>query len=212
MDIPRTSSTSLKYELARQFGAAFGKMNVNEPDFATKQQFPDHMRATEVRAMIGADIWNDLFTFTIVRNPWDRMHSLYFYRKKVEEIPADWTFREYVLRFAAANEFTPYFRYPPLRIAAADFIFDETGEAIVSTIIPFEDRHARIADIAQKIGIADLGTTHIQAATPDAASYLEAYDDETRQAVSLVWQRDITLFGYEFEKPGHWHFKESVNL
>jgi hypothetical protein len=38
-----------------------------------------HMPACQIRSLVGDEIWNSYFKFTIIRNPWDKAMSAFFY-------------------------------------------------------------------------------------------------------------------------------------
>lgn len=198
VDIPRTSSTAIRAELGRRHGPAYGKANVLEAEHAMAQVFTDHMTAAEMRAMIGPDAWDALYVFTVVRNPWDRTASLYHYRRKAGEIPADWPFADYVRRMVEADDTTPHFRFRPLRLGAAEFVLDETGLLLVDEIVRFEDRAAGMARVGARIGLPELGGVRAQAASPADQSYRALYDDATRDLVATRFARDAALFDYAF--------------
>ena len=119
IDIPRTSSSSIRAELGMRFGKAHGKMNVMETDYATAQIIPDHTTAKEVQTVIGRPKWDKIFTFTVVRNPWERTFSMYHYRKKRGNIPKEWSFRDYVLELSASTPETKYSQFYDLEMQNA---------------------------------------------------------------------------------------------
>src|SRR5207248_10065707 len=80
VDIPRTGSTSLKLALEQRFGSEFGKEYLRETGKRTPKVIRDHRTAIEVRNFLSPAVWERLFTFSIVRNPWDRCYSLFQYR------------------------------------------------------------------------------------------------------------------------------------
>lgn len=163
VDIPRTSSRSIKVELASHFGPAYGKTNLLEKEYKTKQLLPDHLTAHEVRDLVGEVAWQNIFTFSIMRNSWDRVLSHYHYCIKANEIPSRWTFKEYVSRRVDADADTPYFKYRPSRMGATEFIFDDNGNCLVDTIIKFEDdRSVSFAPIAERLNVPELGQLHLQ--------------------------------------------------
>ena len=98
IDIPRTSSTSLRVELGRIYGAPYSKSNTIEKEFAQPQGFPDHLPAIAMKNLLGNENWEKLFIFTLVRNPWDRTLSMYNWRVMVNNIPSSLDFRAYVIR------------------------------------------------------------------------------------------------------------------
>lgn len=198
VDIPRTSSSSIKSELGRKFGPAFGKKNVVETDFATDQLIPDHVPAREMRTLLGPSDWDQLFTFTFVRNPFDRILSLYHYLQKVQELPGSWSFSEFIDRFANADANAHIFGAPHIRLTACEYILDKDGTVLVDNVYRFEDRATGIAKVGARVGFPELGSLHIQKATPEGREYRMSYDDKSREQVTHFFRRDLSLFDYEF--------------
>ncbi|AXI56440.1 hypothetical protein C1J05_19745 [Sulfitobacter sp. JL08] len=198
VDIPRTSSSSIKAELGLHFGPAYGKANLIETEYATKQWLNDHVPAREMRTMIGKKYWQDLYTFTFVRNPYDRIASLYHYLRKRSEIPREWSFSEFVRRLLNANKKTEYFRFHGLRYGAADFVLGKDGTVLVENIFKYENRSDGIRQIADKLGLKEFGECHVQGASPVGQNYRIMYDDQTRELVSQRFATDLKLFDYRF--------------
>ncbi len=198
VDIPRTSSSSIRTELGRHFGIAYGKNNLIEREHATEQIFEDHVPASQMREIVGIEAWSKLYTFSVVRNPWDRTLSLYHYRKKMRQIPEAWRFPEYVKRLVDADESTPKFIDRVFRSSAADYVIDKEGVLLVDEIIRYEDRTAGLQRVARRIGLPNLGSVHLQAASPSGRCYRDMYDNTTRDLIGKYFARDVLLFGYEF--------------
>lgn len=198
VDVPRTSSTSIKAELGAHFGPAYGKANVIEGEHASAQLFRDHIPARVMRDMLGATSWDQIYTFGMVRNPWDRILSLYHYVRKRGRIPQDWDFPTYVRRLVDADSTTPHFSFHGFRRSAADYLTDESGTLLVDDVLRFEDRAAGLARVGARIGLPELGQLHLQSAGKAQGSYRDAYDEETRDLIAQRYASDIAMFGYQF--------------
>jgi len=199
VDIPRTSSSSIRSEFGERFGKAYGKKNVLEKGYDTPQIFADHMPAREMRSLLGNSIWNRIFTFTIVRNPWDRTYSMYNYRQKICKIPRDWSFRDYVFALENASCEAEFFRYHGHRYGASEYVLGDNGEIIVDFIAKYENRSHDLKLIASRIKLDNFGERHIQRATPKDKHYSGSYDTETREVIRRLYAKDIELFDYEFD-------------
>ncbi|MGI9319305.1 MAG: sulfotransferase family 2 domain-containing protein [bacterium] len=196
VDIPRTSSSSVRAELGRHFGPIYGKNNVMEKQHATQQTFGDHISAKRIRDFLGQDAWNEIFTFTIVRNPWDRIYSMYNYRKKLGRLPKDMEFRDYVLALSARNSL---FDFHGFYFGAWDYITDDNGEIMVDFVAKYENRAHDLKFVASQINIEHFGELSIQSASPKGAHYSNSYDPETREIISTLYEKDIALFKYKFD-------------
>lgn len=196
IDIPRTSSTSIRAELSRHFFLAYGKQNLLEKSHARFQLFPDHMPAIEMRDMLSHSVWDKIFTFTIVRNPWERIFSMYNYRKKKGSIPSSLSFRDYVFALKDYNNNKNLFKFKEYYYGCSDYILDEKENLIVDFIVRFENRADDLKVIASKINCDDIGNIHTQRATEK--SYIQFYDLETKKIIGNIYKKDIDMFKYKF--------------
>ncbi|MBE1282310.1 MAG: hypothetical protein GJ676_03265 [Rhodobacteraceae bacterium] len=169
-----------------------------EKDQAVPQLLPDHMTAQTMRDLVGRTAWANLYSFAIVRNPWDRVFSLFNYLRKENDIPEEWSFSEFVEHMVTADENSAYLSFHALRFGSADFVTDETGSLIVTKIVRFENRQSELREVAQRLQLPELGTAHLQSASPTGADFRSAYDAKTRDLVGERFKLDIELFNYEF--------------
>ena len=49
IDIPRTSSSSIKAELGRLYGSTYAKSNIHNKGYGSRSIFPDHLTAYKMR-------------------------------------------------------------------------------------------------------------------------------------------------------------------
>ena len=144
VDVPRTSSTSIRVELTKHFGLTNGKKHVIEQEHKVKKIFKSHMTDQTMQELLGSKNWNDLFTFSFVRNPWDPIYSMFCYRQKTNIIPDSWTFEDYILQLEGATTETEYFQHHVFRFGASDYIYDEDGNCMVDLVAKFEQRQEGI--------------------------------------------------------------------
>jgi len=139
------------------------------------------------------------FTFTFVRNPWERFLSEYFYIKKSctecdkTEFNLKYpTFREFVINngIACCNYAHDF---PQI-----DFVLSSNHNKLTNFVGRCEDLERDFGYVCDKIGIPPLKLPHRN--KTKHKHYTEYYDDETKQIVAEKYAKDIEYFGYEFGK------------
>ncbi len=200
IDIPRTSSSSIRVELGKYFGIPFGKNNIFETKLSSPYKlYHDHLPVKNIKRKLGSELWNQLFTFTFVRNPWDRIFSFYYYRKKCNEIPSDLTFREYILLLK--NKQLGKYGLPLNSHDyknCADYLLDDNNKINVNYVGKYETREKDLDTIAKKIGCNRIGDLHLQKATPHRINYTKYLDTEIIAIIERLYLKDITLFDYTY--------------
>lgn len=201
VDVPRTSSSSIKVELSKRFGKVYGKSGLLDKELETSNLIKDHRTAIYIRTLIGHKAWDRIFTFSIVRNPWDRILSLYHYRSRKGSIPTGMAFRDYVIELESSNCGTKGALHylPAHRYGATDYLLDEDGILLVDFVGRFEDRDQALKTISEKIGHRLPSDAKVQAARPDNKHYSHYYDDETKEVIARVFAKDLATFEYQFE-------------
>lgn len=148
--------------------------------------FYNHMCATEIQALIPAQMWDDYFTFCIERNPWDRIISLYYWRNREEPRPT-------VRDFLESDE------PDRLRTKGRD-LYTIDGEVVVDRILRYESLEEELEEVRQLLGIPvplELPRTKAQFRT-DRRPYQELLTPEEAQLVASRFDREIELLGYTF--------------
>lgn len=152
--------------------------------------FEPHVSALKVKKALGEEIYNKMFSFGFVRNPYDWQVSLYHYGKKQRK------HHQYELM----NSFSSFKEYIRWRVKCEvrlqkDFFCDLEGNKIVKYIGRFEDINSHIRNICDHIGI-DVVVGHYN--TTNHKTYDDYYDNETRGLVREVFKEDFEIFGYEY--------------
>lgn len=164
---------------------------------------PGHHMAADYLAIFGRRTFASYFTFTFVRNPWDRLLSAYTFlaRGGWDENDRAWSarhlspyrdFADFVRRGLDRPEIQGYTHFIPQH----EYVCDMHGRVLVKYVGYFETISRDFRAIGRRIGIeAELSFTNRGADT----DYREAYDHETRAIVARVYARDIEIFGYDFD-------------
>jgi len=174
--IPRTSGTSIEHFM--------------QDDMSKYKDIVKHSNAQELYNGVGKDKWKEYFKFSITRNPYDIVVSLYLARAfRSINIIAGKTFKYFL------NHYEPY----PWEHGFT--CFDYLNRDDLDHIGEFKKRDETIEIIKEKTGLHIDKSTRIQAIQAKQESpkhYTEYYDDETREIVTEKYARDIEYFGYKF--------------
>lgn len=166
-----------------------------------------HAFAKDIAAAVGDSIWNEYYTFSFIRNPWDRCVSAYFWIRKNRGIglgvPAVRTLFHNVNmyhssfdQFVRSDEFRALTKQRYLA-PMVDFLTDENGELMVDYVGRLEDFAAEIARIPPLSGASANLCSNTSKRKKDFWSY---YDDETKEIVAEIYKADIEMFGYTPDK------------
>ena len=146
----------------------------------------------ERRHEIGRKQFETYFKFGFVRNPWDRVVSLYE-RNETLQLRNKMSFDQFVewIQYSSSACVQP----SPHRYQL-DWFVDPNGTILADFIGKFEQLEADWAFVAQKLGV-NPELPHWRA-NPRARHYTEYYNDRTKQLVADKFRIDIEHFGYEF--------------
>ena len=93
------------------------------------EKFYSHITAWKVKKLIGKQMWNNYYKFTIVRNPWDQFISYYYWANKIEEQRSNINFKLFVKSNSKRFFSREFERYTKNQVSLLDkFIFFEKFE------------------------------------------------------------------------------------
>lgn len=142
----------------------------------------NHMSARVARRYTGE--WDGYFTFTVERNPWDRMVSAFCF--------ADYRGRRYgTLREFLHSEEVERFDNWPL------YTIDDT--VVVDRVIRYDRLAEELTEVSEKLGLPELELPRAKSGHRPSGPYQEWYDDYTRQRVAELFHREIDRFGWLFD-------------
>ena len=207
MHIPKTGGTSIRNALNQLIQAP---QPYTEKDMERK-----HMSAFLLRDKIYD--WDNLWKFTFIRNPYDRMVSYYTFYRMPRKVPylhstrkaaIEMSFPEWV-RWLKQKEFVRLGDHPPRKIPMwrrpqVDFIYNN-GIKLVDHICRYETLQDDYNYIANKLKLnqdPSIWKHHKVLRHDNRSNRLEDfrlyYDDESRSIVKWWFMRDIKEFNYTF--------------
>jgi hypothetical protein len=150
-----------------------------------KYKIKKHSKLSEYYDALGDEQFRNLYKFTCVRNPWDRMVSYYFTPTQKTETWNRKKFRETISK----------------AVSVADYLRLHNGEeasfANVDYIMKFENLVDDFRAVCEAINISP--PTLPQYNRSSREHYSKYYDDELRELVSARFAPEIERFGYTFE-------------
>ncbi len=149
-------------------------------------EFYNHMSAIKIKDHIENDQWNEYFKFTLERNPFDKLISLYYWRGGKEKYP---TILDFINSGLAA------------KIRGFE-LYTENSEVIVDKIYKFEELDFALSDFSEKIGLDEVLQLPERKAKGNVrknkSSYREILSSVERGWVEKTFARELTLFDYQF--------------
>lgn len=153
--------------------------------------FREHTTADQARRLLPRQVYNDLFKFAFVRNPWDLLVSYYHYLLRS-------TGHHRHRRVKRLGGFEDYVRYEARRgkFSQKQFLTDRRGNLLVDFVGRFESLATDFCYVCRVLGIS-AALPHVNR-TPHQ-DYRSYYDKRTIELVAWHFREDIELFGYEFD-------------
>jgi hypothetical protein len=191
--VSKTGGTSIRVAL-KKLGSLY---NVRVPHQMVKEWIDD----------IGEEEYSKKFTFAFVRNPWDRMASLFLHRylmKKGDILPE--SIKKEREKFDAWLEdiyfgVTRKLIMPKRRVRyytnQYNMISKLDGSIGVSYLGRFETLHADWQNICEQLGICSVLPFVNRSIRRD---YFHYYTKHGIEIVAELFDKDIEMFGYKFEK------------
>ena len=162
-------------------------------------KLPRHAKAICAYEMLPREVYDQLFKFAFVRNPWDLQVSSYHHikRERPHLMRGHEDFESF-LRWKLDPE-RPYQYHIDTSIERqSDYVVDLHGKVIVDFIGRFENLADDFAHICDRVGIKAPPLAHKRKAR-DRQSYQKYYTDETAALVAKHFKADIEMFGYSFD-------------
>jgi hypothetical protein len=163
-------------------------------------KLPRHARIIAAKEMLPRELFDKLFKFTFVRNPWDLQVSSWHHLKRerphlVEHLPDFESF----LRWKLDPE-RPYQYHVDTSIELqSDYLKDLDGTILVDFIGKYENLQEDYEEVCRRIGIKPPPLPHKRQAK-DRKGYREYYNEDLAKLVVEYFKEDIETFAYSFDQ------------
>jgi hypothetical protein len=197
---------------------------VKQEDYARNHdKYFNHMKPYRLKHMVGRDVWDEYFTFSIVRNPWDMLVSRFFWNKKgAAPMPGPMGVLKEVIaqplnpdrygklintlwrdlrgkRLKPDDTFEDFMKKLPSNVRNTPFYFDSRGHEEMDMVLRFEHLDEDYKLLCEKIGIPYEPLPQLKTKTRKSRDYREFYTPELRDWVAREFAKEIDYFGYTFE-------------
>lgn len=183
ISVPKTGSTSLHYGLMAHLGIKF-KLKDNDAHLY-------HLNAEDVSAVMGRVRFGRYFSFGVVRNPYDRMVSLFHDFRDQRKVIGEISFEEFVLtRFRARW-------IENIHFLPQTFFLCSGKKTLVSEVYKFEDGLDKIlSDVGEIVGFSFKSIEHARRSERDDwRLYYE--NPAVADCINTAFASDFSTFGYE---------------
>ena len=204
--IPRTAGCSVSVALGRHGENVMGYwanrwldrvgIHVNHYAPLRWRRFRLHTSAAILRRQVPADVFDGLFKFTFVRNPWAMLVSHYRFLTT-----NDAHHRSRLAR--RLGSFADYVDYEIRRdkISQSRMVTDRHGRLLVDFVGRMESLEQDFATICRRIGV-EANLPHLNRSAGSRSTeedYRNSYDDRLIDRVADHFAEDIERFGYRFD-------------
>ncbi len=154
-----------------------------------------HATLADLDGLLDADELAAMFTFTLVRNPWDRMLSYYSWLRAQR-------FAHAAVTRAQTLDFAAFLADPATQVSIAinpytSYMHDASGAERASAYVRLEHLVDDLAPLAAHLGfVPRMGRANPSARPRDWRGF---YTDDTAAIVARIAAGDIARFGYRFD-------------
>jgi len=147
--------------------------------------------------------FNQYYTFTFTRNPYDRFVSAYNYLIKGGRNKFDKSWAKQHLQYKTFNDFVLSLTNPDIRkiifsyihfIPQYQFISNENNQIIINKIFQFENLNSDFLELCRTLNIQVKLSHENQFIHPH---YLSYYNTESKKIIAKLYETDFQLLNYK---------------
>ena len=216
--IPKTGSTSVTRALKNAEPSESGLQLLNEvidKKYRKKYRLDEivdkypgrgkHLSAIQIKYIVGDEEFDRCVKFSVVRNPWARMVSRYFFThveakpSRGERLKRGTTRKFHNMEFSTWIK-SAYWRHKlGIRTnSQLGKLTDLEGKLLVDHVGQLENVQDTLDWVSEKVNIDRIEMPHVNGTRK--GHYAQYYNKQTRDMVAEMCQKDIEHFGYQFEE------------
>ncbi len=163
-------------------------------------KLPRHARIIAAKEMLPQELFESLFKFAFVRNPWDLQVSSWHHLRRerpqlIEHIPDFGSF----IRWKLDPERSYQYHIDTSIERQTDYLKDLDGTILVDFIGKYENLQEDYEEACRRIGIKPPVLPHKRQAK-DRKDYRSYYSDDLAELVAKYFKADIETFAYTFDQ------------
>ena len=163
-----------------------------------------HTTAAEIKSIVGDQIWDDYTKIVPIRNPWDTMVSMYFWRGRKRPFYY-WIYRWFI-KFKLNGPMEQSMSFQEWITEKRDQLNENReiiyvdGQIDGYKFIHYENLVGDLESICKELGIPFeiARLPHEKGGHRPKRDYKTFYNDEAREIVAKEFEREIKEFGYTF--------------
>lgn len=163
-------------------------------------KFPRHAKMIAAYEVLPREVFNDMYKFAFVRNPWDLQVSSYYHiqRERPHLIEHINNFEDF-LKFKLLQDRPYHYILDASKEPQWHSLIDMSGKCIVDFIGRYENLEKDFKEVLGRIGIdKNIKLPHKRRALDRRPDYRVYYTDRAAEIVATQFKEDIENLGYKF--------------
>jgi hypothetical protein len=176
-----------KYDFEHKSNQTINKFGIIGGRAAGKRtRWNGHIAANKIKKYLGQKKFNKYLKFCVIRNPYDKMVSKYFWVNKNSK------------KLSSFKDFVKYYNVNNLDLHSIN------NNSVCDYYIRYENLEEDIIKLCKMLNIKNYNINDIpkfkSQFRTNRKHYSKYYDNETRKIVYKKCKKEFDLFGYKFEK------------
>ena len=152
------------------------------PENYDKNKFEDTMSAEGIKSNIPLEYWEEYTKFSVVRNPWDRMISAWFWQTRND-----------------SRDLSIFLSQPALSPISMSEQLTVNDSICTDFLIRYENLNDDYKKVCKLLKISPVKLPYAKSGyKPKDAHYTKYYDGYTKNIIETKFKDDINNFGYKF--------------